>query len=59
MIFYDIGPSSPSLLPPRGTPGGGSKLPSMKIKIIFEISTNKNPIIDISYDFLWFRTKPP
>ena len=59
MIFYDIGPSPPSLLPPGGAPGGGLRLPSIKIKIIFEIYTNINPIIDISYEFLWFRTKPP
>ena len=60
MIFCGLGLSPPSLLPLGGAPGeGGLRLPSIKMKIIFEMYTNINPIIDISYEFLWFRTKPP
>ena len=59
MFFGNIG-LNPSLGPlPRGRPGGGWVYPKMKIEIIFEFPTIENPRIDITYDFWWYRAKPP
>ena len=56
MIFGGIPPLAP-LAPPGASLGGG--YPKMKIGIIFEIPTIKNPRIDISHDFLCYRTQLP
>ena len=57
MIFGGIPPLAPH--PPRGALEGGWGYPKLKMKVIFEFPTIKNPRIDITHDIWWYTPSSP